>query len=151
MAARAAGWPGGTRTTSPICGETEKSTTGGAESGANTFDNDLWQRFKDAWLVIDRKQRNRLTKLAESIAGTAHKPHQTTLPKVEPGKERMIPAANVAAELGISIDRLRDWTRKGWITGAEKINGRVHYPPKAVKAAARKHLNLAKRPKDKNQ
>ena len=51
----------------------------------------------------------------------------------------MVPAANAAAEIGITINRLRDWTSKGWIKGAEKIGGRIHYPPKAVKVAARKH------------
>ena len=92
-----------------------------------------------AWDLLDHKQRKRLTKLAEQTAGTAKKLHQSTLPAVEPGQIKLIPAANAAAMLGIAVDTLREWKEKGWIKGAEKIGGRTHYPIEAVELAASQH------------
>ena len=98
------------------------------------------------WDKLTDKDRYALVTLAEQMSRTAELPHKTKLPEITPGKGRLIPAANVAADLGITIDRLRAWTKRGWIK-ATKVGGRVHYTPAAVKKAAATHLKRPRRPR----
>ncbi|MGB0766532.1 MAG: hypothetical protein ACPGYV_02345, partial [Phycisphaeraceae bacterium] len=56
-----------------------------------------------AWAHLDDQQRGRLIRLAEQIAGTAYKPHRSTLPPVDETQERLIPQPEAAILLGITL------------------------------------------------
>lgn len=94
-----------------------------------------FERMTAAWSKLGDKQRRRLIKVAEQIAGTAAKPHRSTLPAVDETAERLIGRGEAAKLIGVHPSTLMSWEKSGRLTGRQKIGNQVYYTREALQAA----------------